>query len=348
MTKNLTFSIAFLLSLQVSIAQSISFTDTAFLQALLKHLPAVDTDGNDTITQSEAALVTNLKLSNKGIKSAFELRYFSSLERLDLSFNQLDTVDISALGQLRYLNLNNNELRAMDFSYNPQLHFLSINENNIGHIHLDQNPLIDTLLCDHSHVHHMKLYKCTLLQYLSCSHNHLDSLNLVANPDLTYLDVHANFFKQIVGITGLSQLVYLDAEDGLLAQLDLSACLALKFFYGGSNPNLAEICINESQLQITQQCQLAACYFKDITANWSTTCGDVTPIEKLEKTHLYAYPNPSTGIVHFNAPVVKIFDAWGNLVLEHQKGLLEISLEQAPGWYNALSSSGQSIPFVLR
>ena len=223
MKKLLLAFLLLLLSLWLT-AQEISFVDTNLLNALLQHQPPVDTDQNGTISMQEAVAVDTLILSSKQIDSALELTYFTSLQYLNVSDNQLDTLSLVQWPNLSYLNVDYNHLTSLDFSQNPQLHYVSISENHIAHVHLEANPLMDTLKAGHSHVHHMKLYNCPELRYLYCGHNELDSLNLVANTKLTYMDLHGSFFKQIVGIEGLTELKYLDLEDGALTQLDVSNC----------------------------------------------------------------------------------------------------------------------------
>ena len=343
----LRFLFLILLNVNWCFAQDLSFSDSAFFSALLNHQPAIDLNQDRIISQAEAIVVKQLFLSGKSISNVQELAYFSGLERLDLSHNQIDSIDLGQCPKISWLKLDHNKLQKLDLSGLPMLQFLSVNDNHIAHLHLDHNPMLDTLHCDHSHVHHLKLNNCHRLQYLSCAHNELDSLNLSDTPGLMYLDAHANIFKQIKGLEQLSQLQYADLEDGRLRELDVSACVNLKFLFAGTNPALIQICLNDAQLQISGQCSIDACFHKDSSAQWSNRCGRVTGRLRITSQKGKAYPNPSKGLVHFAEPIFQIRDLLGNEVFSNSSGVNKVELNQPAGYYYAITAEGEALPFVL-
>lgn len=308
--------ITFVFCSKENIAQQIVFKDVNLLSALLSHDPSIDVNDDNNISIEEAKLVTKLNLANNSIGSALELKEFTSLVSLNIAYNQIDSLPFHSWPKLTYLILDQNNFTAVDFSNNSLLSYLSIKENNVHHLHLENNPKLDTLNCDHSHVHHMKLYNCHELSYLSCSHNMLDSLNLVNNAELTYLDAHDNAVKQVVGIEFLKSLAYLDLEDCDLHQLNLSKCIALRFAYLGSNSDLSEVCLNEMQFSLAENCMFDFCYSKDHTTNWSNNCdGVITFLNQTERVdQQLVYPNPSSGLVTFSSSLLRIVNSKGELV----------------------------------
>ena len=318
-----------------STAQEINFSDPNLLTSLLLHQPQIDLDNNNKISEQEASLVTQLNLSGKSISSALELDHFIALEKIDISFNTIDTLNVAAWPNLKYFKADQNKLKAIDFNSNPELHYVSISYNDsVHHLHLDKNPKIDTIYCAHSHVHHMKLYNCHLLSYLDCSHNMMDTMNFQANPLLKHLDCHGNKYKQLVGIETLKDLIYLDTEDTKLTQLDLSGCADLKFAFIGTNPNLPTICVNSDQYVISQNCAVNSCFTKDLGASWSTQCSTITSLESHPNENVITYPNPSTGKVNFYSPIKSITNAMGQQLPIILNGRLTVDLsEYGKGWY---------------
>lgn len=328
-------------------AQEITFTDWHLSTALLTHQPAIDTDKNGSISLQEAALVDTLNLPGKQIASVLELTYFTHLRYLNISDNSLDTISLIHWPFLTYLNADFNQLTSIDCSQNPQLHYLSVRENHLAHLHLDANPLLDTLRADHSHVHHMKLYNCSLLKYLSCGHNELDSLNLSANKHITYLDLHGSFFKQIVGIEGLTGLQYLDLEDGKLTQLDVSNCSSLNFLYVQTNPELLEVCISPDQYN-ELGCTQDHCFYKDASTSWSTSCGVVAGINGESPNSNFAYPNPASKHINVPEQVMDCFSITGQHYQFENSGRLLNLTDLPKGVYFFRYASGKGERIVVQ
>ncbi|WP_246860201.1 leucine-rich repeat domain-containing protein [Flavobacterium sp. KBS0721] len=82
----------------------------------------IDTDGlNGKITITDASSLTSLDLSNSNIKDLTGIEYFTSLTTLDVSNNQLTTLDVSKNIELETLNASSNQLTTLDLSKNTKL-----------------------------------------------------------------------------------------------------------------------------------------------------------------------------------------------------------------------------------
>ncbi len=91
--------------------QSVSVQDKALLAALLKNL---DNDGDGVLSTKEVDGVTSLDLSDSGLTDISELaELFPGLTSLDLSGNNLISVDIQMLTKLKELDLTGNPLSAV-------------------------------------------------------------------------------------------------------------------------------------------------------------------------------------------------------------------------------------------
>ncbi|MBF4483817.1 LamG-like jellyroll fold domain-containing protein [Flavobacterium sp. CSZ] len=90
----------------------------------------IDTDGlNGKITITDASSITSLDLSNSNIKDLTGIEYFTSLTILDVSSNQLTTLDVSKNIELETLNASSNQLTTLDLSRNTKLTIVYVINN---------------------------------------------------------------------------------------------------------------------------------------------------------------------------------------------------------------------------
>ena len=78
----------------------ISISDSILNTSIFSHNPAIDIDGNDTISLTEAQNVDSLILDGKNISNINELHLFPNLKSLNISNNSFSTLDVS------FLNIN--------------------------------------------------------------------------------------------------------------------------------------------------------------------------------------------------------------------------------------------------
>ncbi len=113
-------------------SQIVSIPDANFKNALLNTLCAdtngdgvadadADVNNDGEIQQSEANAVLSLFVINKNIDSLEGIQYFTNLQRLDCSFNDIVSLNTSQSPDLIYLNCHFNELTSLDVSQNINL-----------------------------------------------------------------------------------------------------------------------------------------------------------------------------------------------------------------------------------
>jgi alpha-tubulin suppressor-like RCC1 family protein/Leucine-rich repeat (LRR) protein len=114
---------------------SISIPDSNFEQKLVDL--GIDTDGlNGKITIADASAVTILNLSNSNIKDLTGIEYFTSLTYLDVSSNQLTTLDVRKNILLETLNASSNQLTTLDLSKNTKLRIVYVVNNPLVSLNL--------------------------------------------------------------------------------------------------------------------------------------------------------------------------------------------------------------------
>ena len=84
-----------------------NFPDSAFRSVVASQ---VDTNGDNRLDSDEIARIISLDVSNLGIRSLQGIEYFTGLESLDCSGNELTSLSLSANTRLQFLDAENNQL----------------------------------------------------------------------------------------------------------------------------------------------------------------------------------------------------------------------------------------------
>lgn len=111
---------------------TLTFPDQNFAAALLAHSPSIDTDADGKIGEMEAANFTGtLDVSNKGILSAAGIEAFTGMTGVNLSNNQIITLDLSATASLTTVDVSDNSLTVFKFDNgaNTSISFFDVTGN---------------------------------------------------------------------------------------------------------------------------------------------------------------------------------------------------------------------------
>jgi len=194
-------------------AQVVSIPDPNFLSALIANDVDINYDGQ--IQESEASLISELFMSNMGINNLDGIEFFIALEKLDCSRNNLSTLDIVALKELRELILHRNKIEVFDISLSnqgglPNLENLEISENVLSELNVSGLANLEFLgVRENQNLISINIEDCIALTSLELRHGMLEDIN-------------------IKGCTGLETL---DLEDNNITEIDLSDLINLKFFF---------------------------------------------------------------------------------------------------------------------
>ena len=97
---------------EVAIDES-NFKDEGFRQYIGEEF---DKDGDVKLSEIERKAVTSVIVSGKGIKDLKGIEFFTALEELDCSSNQLTSLDVSHNTALKRLNCESNQLTSLNMS----------------------------------------------------------------------------------------------------------------------------------------------------------------------------------------------------------------------------------------
>ena len=180
-----------------------AFSDLLFEKYIIQNFDS-DNDGLISITESKA--VKEINCSNMRITSLKGIQYFTALEKLDCSNNDLKDFDITKNSFLKELFCDACDFgETIDLSNNTLLERLHCSENfNLKTIDLSHNANLLELYCNNNYsMTSLDLSNNKNLQILSCGENpNLESLNV---EELTNLKEFYSYNKNHVGliITGL-------------------------------------------------------------------------------------------------------------------------------------------------
>ena len=151
-----------------------NFPDANFRTVVKKF----DTNQDSSLSDTEIAAVKKINCSNKGITNLKGIEYFTSLNILLCTDNQLTALDVSENTALTELDCRYNKLTALDVSKNTALTILECNANRLTALDVSKNTALTVLRSNHNQLTTLDVSKNTALLYLSCTSNQLTSLDL--------------------------------------------------------------------------------------------------------------------------------------------------------------------------
>ena len=158
----------------------------------VQHNDSVFTSAVDTLTLLDISFNLGTPISNLiGIED------FTNLQRLEIKFQNIDSVDLSNNYFLNYVHLRDNHLLYVNVKNLSNLSTLILDENQISYIDLTTNPLINYFACQYNNINSLDLSNQTYLQGLHCWDNNISSLDLSNNIWLTYLNAENNSLTEL-------------------------------------------------------------------------------------------------------------------------------------------------------
>lgn len=204
-----------------------NFPDTAFLAALQKLYP-------NGLTAGDAAKVKKLDVNRKEIKDLTGVRFFTGLEYLYCSGNQLTELDVSGLSALWYLFCDQNQLTGLNVSGCTAIDTLSCTGNRLTTLDISDLTDLGTLYCEENQLTELDLSGYSALRQLYCMYNQLTKLDISGCTDLMEVICHSNPMVSLKAV-GCRELYSLSCENNRLTSLDLSGCIKLDALFCENN-----------------------------------------------------------------------------------------------------------------
>lgn len=206
-----------------------------------------DIDKDGYLSDEEIAKVKEITVyggnENQGqISSLTGIEFFTALEKLDCSSNQLSALDVSKNTALVELNCGANLLANLNTSQNSALQKLWCSNNQLTELDVSANTALKDLACVGNQLTELNLRNNVLLESLACGMsfsnyyvgNQLTSLDLSNNHELTTLWCDNNQLT-ILDISKNTKLTTLMCSRNKLSELNVSNNGELYWLYCWGN-----------------------------------------------------------------------------------------------------------------
>jgi len=218
----------------IGFGQNVNIPDTAFKVYLVGN-SNINTNGDNEIQLSEAnSFNGSIICNNNNISDLTGIENFTSLTKLDCSWNQLSILDVSQNPVLTHIDCHENNIISLDLSQNTSLTNLNCSANQLQSLDVSQNNLLTVLVCEFNSITALDVTQNIYLTNLGFAYNQIDSINLTQNAELTHLNCAANNL-QTLNLDQNILLTYLRCYSNQLNSLDVSDFISLDHLYCNDN-----------------------------------------------------------------------------------------------------------------
>lgn len=156
-----------------------------------------DLNGDETLSETEADMVTKIDVSYCGISDLTGVSTFLNLIYLNCSGNALKELDLTKNTSLRFLDCGNNGITDLDVTQNLSLTDLKCYGNSLKTINLKNNTKLGALQCWSNQLTELDVSNCSMLNHLACENNQLQSLDISRNPALNVFACNGNHLTSL-------------------------------------------------------------------------------------------------------------------------------------------------------
>ena len=235
--------------------------------------------GNNKLSSIDLTNNTKLEylnLYNNLLTSVNGLNKLTSLLKIDIGKNSIESLNVSGIETLKILYAEDNKLTSFDVSANTELQVLEVGGNQLTFLNIEKSPKLTAL---------------------NISQNQITSLDTSKNTELINLSIDSNQLTELDLSKNVS-LVVLDGDNNQLTTLDISNCTKLSRLFIGEN-QLTELNLNNNS-------ELTTLY----APNNQLTKIDLSNNSKL--TSIYLYKNKLTELDLNNNKALNILSVYNN------------------------------------
>ncbi len=205
-----------------------TFPDPVFREYVLKIV------GSSVLTEEKAQQIEVLDVSWSNIKkvlgkrdpitSLMGIRYLRYVKDLNCSGQELKkTLNLEQNSRVEKLNCSGNQLTGLWFHTGSSLRYLDCSVNQFTALNLSKNPELTELYCNGNQLTALDLSANKKLQKINANCNNLTALDTRNLPELTYLDLQANFDLRSIDVSKNPKLEILNVAQGKLTSLNVKS-----------------------------------------------------------------------------------------------------------------------------
>ncbi len=233
----------------------------ANFEAALEALGYDDISGDGQVPTDYISGVTSLDLNNQNIADLTGINDFAALEVLRIQYNNLTSLDVSNLANLRVLwAANGNAFSSIDVSNNTLLEDFRLRQYTGTSIDLSANTALTRFACDSCDLLTVDTSTNINLNFLDLWNSDITSLDLSANTNLATLDVFSTNLTTL-DVSANTALINLIANDiTTLTSLDVrnGNNTNINTFNVTSNSNLDCVLVDDATYSTTNWTQIDA------------------------------------------------------------------------------------------
>ena len=302
---------------------------------------------NGQVLTANIENVTTLNIPSwVGVADLTGIEGFISLEFLNFSYNQVESIDLSQNTELRLFGCIFNELTVLDLSNNTKLEQIAVNNNFLETLILNSEYLT-IVECWENFLPQLDLSLCPALTLLNCNTNQLTNLDLSQNVALAELSCGVNNLTSLDTSNNIA-LYYLVAGYNHIGSLDFKQnenldSVALAFIpelnqldmRNGNNENIAYFNVQgTNDLKCIYVDDASATYLEDWYKDSFTTfvnneaeC-DALAVSDQEIEKPLIYPNPAKDVLTISISTPATYTITGVNGKTLKTGTLNLGLTQ--------------------
>ncbi|WP_420573672.1 hypothetical protein [Kordia sp.] len=231
----------------------------ANFEAALEALGYDDISSDGQVPTDYISGITSLDLNNQNISDLTGINDFAALETLRIQYNNLTSLDVSNLVNLKTLwAANGNAFSSLDVSNNTLLEDFRLRQYSGTSIDLAANTALTRFACDSCDLLTVDTSTNVNLSYLDLWNSEITSLDLSANTNLATLDVYSTKLTTL-DVTANTLLTNLIANDiTTLTSLDVrnGNNININTFNITSNSNLDCVFVDDATYSTTNWTQI--------------------------------------------------------------------------------------------
>ena len=189
--------------------------------------------GGPALTNEKARQIEVLDVSWSNIKKVLGkrdpitslrgIKYLKYVKDLNCSYQKLTTLNLELNSRVEKLNCSGNQLTDLWlYSRGGSLRYLDCGGNKLTALDLSKSPELTELYCSGNKITALDLSANKKLQKINAQTNALTTLDTRNLPELTYLDLQANFDLKSIDVSKSTKLEFLNVAQGKLTSLNVS------------------------------------------------------------------------------------------------------------------------------
>jgi Leucine-rich repeat (LRR) protein len=129
---------------------------------------------NDSVPIAKIKSCSSLSIQNMNIKDLTGIEYFTEIDRLECSNNQIEQLNLSNNNLLRVLRCDNNKLQSINLLGNETITFFNCSYNELSNLDVKTNIHLYDFNCGHNYLKELDVSGISNLTFMYCNDNLLE------------------------------------------------------------------------------------------------------------------------------------------------------------------------------